>query len=132
MRACVAQRTRSPHRGPARLTERLLERPGRGQRLECVDRGAGAPHEIFHIAKRRPYPLVVDVVAERVVQAPHRSQPEPHRVMRRLGEEAGLRPSDRADASRTGLERGVTTRPVDVGAEHLDTVTARVADDRVR
>ena len=76
--------------------------------------------------------LVVDAVEQRVVQAAHRSQPEPHREMRRLGVEPRQRPADRLDVGRARFERRVAARRVEIGTEHLHAVAARVAHDRVR
>ena len=77
-------------------------------------------------------PFVVDAVEQRVVQAAHAPQPEPHREVRRLGVEAAQRPADGLDVERARFERRVAARRVEIGTEHLHTVTARVAHDRVR
>ena len=108
----VAQRTGGPQRGAARLAEALLERARGRQRLDLVDRRAGAAHEVFEVGERLIGAFVVDAVEQRVVQAAHRSQPEPHREVRRFGVEPGQRSPDRSDVARCAapVSRRAATR----------------------
>ena len=102
------------------------------ERLDLVDGRTRPAHEIFEVGERMVGALVVDVVEQRVVQPAYRTQPEPHREVRRLGVESAHRPADRFHVGGARLERRVASRRVEIGPEHLHAVPASVAHDRVR
>jgi hypothetical protein len=64
-RSGLVQRTRSPERAAAGLVE-AAERTGGRERLDRVDRRAGAAHEVFDVVERVLQPFVVDPVEQRV------------------------------------------------------------------